>query len=211
MPQSSDSVSVRAPSGRTVERRNRDAEVFDAAIKIMATKGYSAMTIQEVADAVGVLKGSLYHYFSSKEDLLFSVIENSYLNAAAEAKEVAALGLGPLEELLEYLRRQVVWYLNNQDLAKIYQTEARHLKGERLEQMKQRGRNYEKYMVDLIVAAQENGTIQNRAHPRIIFGYVGGALESVRNWSGGAFRSRSHQELTDAFLDLTRHAIQATV
>lgn len=209
MPPSRESVSVRAPSGRTVERRNRDVEVLDAAIKIMATKGYSAMTIQEVADAVGVLKGSLYHYFSSKEDLLFWVIEDSYTKAAAEATDVASLGLDPLGELLEYLRRQVFWYLNQQDRARIYQTEARHLKGERLEQMKQRARNYEKHILNLIVSAQKNGSIQDRTEPRILSRYVGGALEGVRNWSGGAFSSHSHEELADEFIDLTRHVIEA--
>ena len=209
MPQSSEKVTLRAPSGRTVERRNRDVEVLEAAIKIMADKGYSAMSVQEVADAVGVLKGSLYHYFSSKEDLLFRVIEDSYSRATATAEETASLGLEPLEELCEYLRRQAIWYFTQRDRAKIYFTEARHLKGERLEQMKERAREYEKRLLDLIIAAQEAGSIRSRTDPRILCRYVEGSLNNLRNWSGQAFLGRSMDELADEFISLTRHAIEA--
>jgi TetR/AcrR family transcriptional regulator, cholesterol catabolism regulator len=208
MTQSPESVTVRAPSGRTIERRNRDEEVLEAAIKIMATKGYAAMTIQEVADDVGVLKGSLYHYFSSKEDLLFRVIADSYAKAAAAAEEVAALGLKPVEELFEYLRGQVHWYLSQPDRAKIYFSEARHLKGERLEQMKQRADNYEAYILALVVAAQEDGSIKSPIDPRVLCRFVEGALQGIHHWRGEPFRSRSHEELAEDFLTLTRHALQ---
>lgn len=209
MPRSNGNASVRVASGRTVERRNRDIEVLEAAIRIMAAKGYSAMSVQEVADAVGVLKGSLYHYFSSKEDLLFRVIEDSYSRASATAQEVASLGLEPGEELFEYLRRQAVWYFTQPDRVKIYFTEARHLKGERLEQMKKRGREYEKRLLDLIVAAKEAGSIRSRTDPRILCRYVEGSLEGLGNWSGAGFKDRSIDELADEFLSLTRHAIEA--
>ena len=62
---------------RPVDRRNREHEVVEAAVKVFYEKGYAASTIQDVADVVGVLKGSLYHYISSKEDLLFRILQQS--------------------------------------------------------------------------------------------------------------------------------------
>lgn len=209
MARSSENVALQARSSRAVERRNRDGEVLDAAIRIMAAKGYSAMSVQEVADAVGVLKGSLYHYFASKEDLLFRVIEDSYSRASATAEEVASLGLEPLEELCEYLHRQAIWYFTQQDRAKIYFTEARHLKGERLEKMKDQAREYQTRLLNLIIAAKEAGSIKSRTDPRILCRYIEGSLENLRNWSGSAFRNRSNEELAEEFVSLTRHAIEA--
>lgn len=52
----------------------RDAFV-DAAQQIMAVKGYEALSIQEVIDAVGASKGAFYHYFGAKSDLLEAVVE----------------------------------------------------------------------------------------------------------------------------------------
>ena len=39
-----------------------------AAVRIIFEKGYSGASLQDVANEVGVLKGSLYYYFASKED-----------------------------------------------------------------------------------------------------------------------------------------------
>lgn len=52
----------------------RDAFV-DAAQRIMAVKGYEALSIQEVIDAVDASKGAFYHYFGAKSDLLEAVVE----------------------------------------------------------------------------------------------------------------------------------------
>jgi DNA-binding transcriptional regulator YbjK len=60
-------------------RRNRSDEILQAAIEIFHQKGYAAASIQDVADTVGVLKGSLYHYIDSKEDLLARIFEGSGL------------------------------------------------------------------------------------------------------------------------------------
>lgn len=175
----------------------------------MAEKGYSATSVQEVADEVGVLKGSLYHYFSSKEDLLFRVIDDSYDRASAAAQDVASLDLDPLEGLFEYLRRQALWYFTQPGRVKIYFTEARHLTGERLELMKKRGREYEEHLFKLIVAAMEAGSIKSRTDPRILCRYVEGSLENLGKWSGRGFDNRTLDELADEFLSLTRHAIEA--
>ena len=39
------------------------------------TKGYHAATMQDIADAVGILKGSLYHHFESKEEVLYLIVK----------------------------------------------------------------------------------------------------------------------------------------
>jgi AcrR family transcriptional regulator len=56
---------------RTVRR---DA-FLDAAQRLVETKGYEAMSIQDVLDALEVSKGAFYHYFDSKQALLEAVVE----------------------------------------------------------------------------------------------------------------------------------------
>jgi AcrR family transcriptional regulator len=57
-----------------VPRPNRWPDVMAAAAKVFRAKGYHAATLEDVADEVGMLKGSLYNYITSKEELLFSVV-----------------------------------------------------------------------------------------------------------------------------------------
>lgn len=68
-------------------RPSRWPEVVAAAGKVFREKGYSAATLEEIAAEVGMLKGSLYNYVSSKEELLFAVVRP------------------PAERLLEQVRR----------------------------------------------------------------------------------------------------------
>jgi AcrR family transcriptional regulator len=52
----------------------RDA-FLDVAQRLVETKGYEAMSVQDVLDALGVSKGAFYHYFDSKQALLEAVVD----------------------------------------------------------------------------------------------------------------------------------------
>lgn len=53
-------------------RRN---EILDVAQKLVYSRGYEQMTIQDILDEVGVSKGAFYHYFGSKQALLEALVE----------------------------------------------------------------------------------------------------------------------------------------
>jgi AcrR family transcriptional regulator len=60
------------------ERRpdERPRELLEAALQVFARNGYRNTTLDEVAEAAGVTKGTIYHYFDTKEALLLGVIEH---------------------------------------------------------------------------------------------------------------------------------------
>ena len=53
-------------------RRN---EILDAAERLMVTKGYEQMAIREIVDELQIAKGTVYHYFESKQALLMALVE----------------------------------------------------------------------------------------------------------------------------------------
>ena len=55
------------------EEASKDEMIFAEAVRIFREKGYHAASMQNIADAVGLQKGSLYHYIPSKEALLFKI------------------------------------------------------------------------------------------------------------------------------------------
>ncbi|MEZ4638793.1 MAG: TetR/AcrR family transcriptional regulator [Caldilineaceae bacterium] len=57
------------------EYDERYAEFLDVAQRLFYTKGYAQTPVQEIIDAIGVAKGTFYHYFDSKGDLLDALIE----------------------------------------------------------------------------------------------------------------------------------------
>jgi AcrR family transcriptional regulator len=63
---------------RTVNEQDRTlkrSEILDAAQRLVYTKGYEQMAIQDILDALKISKGAFYHYFGSKQDLLEALVE----------------------------------------------------------------------------------------------------------------------------------------
>ncbi len=56
---------------------NKYEEIARAAIQLFDQKGYHATSVQDIADAVGLQKGSLYHYIENKEELLLRIASQS--------------------------------------------------------------------------------------------------------------------------------------
>lgn len=57
---------------------DKSTQIIEAAIKLFAEKGFHSTSIQEIADAAGIAKGSMYLHFKSKDDLLLSIYKSYF-------------------------------------------------------------------------------------------------------------------------------------
>lgn len=89
---------------RTLNRRHdeRREQLLDIAASLFAKHGLEGTTTKDIAKAAGVSPGLLYHYYSSKEDLLLNVIKR-FKNEANDALEGDILDLPVEEGLLRIL------------------------------------------------------------------------------------------------------------
>ena len=164
------------------DRRNREPEILDAAIRVFYAKGYSAASLQDVADIVGVLKGSLYHYISSKEELLFRICSQSHEQASEIMQAAVESSADPLEQIRYYFTAMSTWYLQNIERVSIYFNEGRWLTGERLAQVRQERRDFHGFLRGLIEKARVQGEIAGHVEPRLASHLILGALNSVSSW-----------------------------
>jgi AcrR family transcriptional regulator len=138
--------------------RKRDEEVVAAAAKVFYERGYSAATVQDIADELGILKGSLYHYIKTKEDLLFRLIEGVHTEVEAILEDVLAVeGIDPLERMGLYVHRQVVHNLGDLQRISIYYHELDRLGEDRRRSVVAWRRRHDRFLRDLIREAQEQG------------------------------------------------------
>jgi TetR/AcrR family transcriptional repressor of nem operon len=78
-------------------------EILDVGQRIMASKGYSAVGLNEILATAGVPKGSFYHYFGSKDAFGEALLESYFATYLAELDAVLALpGLTMSERLMKY-------------------------------------------------------------------------------------------------------------
>jgi TetR/AcrR family transcriptional regulator len=91
---------VRAKRERRKEAR--PGELLAAALDLFVEKGYAATRVEEVAQRAGVSKGTLFLYFSSKEELFKAVVRENISGRFAEWGEELITFEGDSEELLRY-------------------------------------------------------------------------------------------------------------
>lgn len=79
---------------------NRREALLDAAAQLFVTKGYSATSMRDIASAVGMLPGSIYYHFKSKDELLLEVHREGvrHFHMALE-QAIANVGSDPWEKL----------------------------------------------------------------------------------------------------------------
>jgi AcrR family transcriptional regulator len=63
-------------SAKPVDKEDRKKSILAAAATVFAKHGYQRTTVDQIADAAGVAKGSIYLYFHSKEDLFHALFES---------------------------------------------------------------------------------------------------------------------------------------
>src|SRR3954463_2074393 len=124
--------------------KKRDVEVLDAAARVFARRGYSDASVQDVADELGILKGSLYHYIDTKEDLLYRLLQETHDEIYEILEEVAAMqGLNPIEQLEVYIRRQVEYNIDTLLRVSVYSHDLERLTEERRKAIVGRRREHE--------------------------------------------------------------------
>ena len=93
----------RRGGGERKPREERWSELIQVATEVFYAKGYDAASLQDIADRLGMLKGSLYYYIQSKEDLLFDVIKAVHEEGLANIESLAAGEGNPLERLRDVI------------------------------------------------------------------------------------------------------------
>ncbi len=105
----------------------RREELLATAAEVFAAQGYRATTVRKIADAAGMLAGSLYYHFDSKESMIDEILSTFLDELWARYDAVLAAGLGP-RETIEALVTESFREIDRRHAAvAIYQKEARHL------------------------------------------------------------------------------------
>src|SRR5712692_2302241 len=67
---------------------SKEQEIITVAARLFKEKGYRATTLEDIAAAVGMLKGSLYYYIQSKEELLYIVVREPVRQIYSKLEEI---------------------------------------------------------------------------------------------------------------------------
>ena len=106
---------------------DRRAELLTLAAGMFAERGLKATTVRDIADAAGILSGSLYHHFDSKESMVDEILRGFLDPLFAHYREIESQGLPPREALEQIVIASFEAIDTHRDAVAIYQAEAAHL------------------------------------------------------------------------------------
>lgn len=107
------------PPVRQRRKEARPAEIMAAALDLFVERGFAATKLDDVAVRAGVSKGTLYLYFSSKEELFKAVIQQGILPVLEQGEEMLAQHGGDIASLLRDLINRWWELVGNTKLAGI--------------------------------------------------------------------------------------------
>jgi AcrR family transcriptional regulator len=165
------------------KNKRRQAEVLDAAVQAFYERGYSETSVGDIADQLGILKGSLYYYIESKEDLLYEIVRDVNDDVAALlASAIADEQLPPLERLANYIVAQVEYNTTNIKKITVYHDDLPLLGSRRLKEIRRTLREIGAGVTVLIVEAQERGDIDASVDPALASYAVFATLNLIYRW-----------------------------
>lgn len=104
--------------------------ILEKSAQMFAEHGYHKASIDQLADACGMSKSLVYHYFKSKHELLFHCMKEHVTELHDEAQRCAALDIKPQERVTVLLKNFMKFYEHAGPRHRILVNDLTHLKGE---------------------------------------------------------------------------------
>jgi AcrR family transcriptional regulator len=162
-----------ARGGSQSQPATRLEEVLQSAANIFFAKGFHATSIEDVARDVGMLKGSLYYYIKSKDDLLFQLLLAGIEDGDAFiARQIDVAG-DPVEQLERAIRAQIDYIIQNKVPFGLFLHEFDSLSGKRQHKLISVMSRYNSRFVDLVRRGQQQGQLIDGEPWLIVNGILG--------------------------------------
>jgi len=183
-------------------------DIIAAAAKVFQTKGYHAATVQDIADAVGILKGSLYHHVKSKEDLLYLIVKEPIARLYERMAEIAASDLAAGEKLRRAILAQLEAFDRHYPHLFVYLHEREEMKRGFREQFKLSPKQYERCWQQILREGMESGEFRSDLDVQVVSYGLLGMLNWLYKWYDPRGRLGA-REVADQFSTLALAGLAA--
>ncbi|MET9349524.1 TetR/AcrR family transcriptional regulator [Streptomyces termitum] len=161
----------------------RRRQLLDTAAEVFAAQGYDATTVRRIADAAGLLAGSLYYHFDSKESMLDEILRAFLDELGTRYDAVLAAGLGPrqtLEALVTESFRQID---RHRAAVAVYQKESRHLREQpRFGYLAGAQRHFEETWLRTLERGAATGAFRTDLDVRLVYRFVRDTVWVAASW-----------------------------
>ena len=187
------------PTRASATRRD---ELLRIAAGLFAEKGFRNTTVRDIADAAGILSGSLYHHFDSKESMVDEILSSFQEELFAAYDEVLASEADARSKIEQAVRLSFEAIDRHHDEVAIFQNDADHLGGfERFGYLAERNRQSRDVWVRLLTEGVETGALRPDLDVELTYRFIRDTVWVAVKWyrPGGKL---THRDVADQYLTI---------
>lgn len=187
------------------ELAGRHEQILVTAAGLFARKGIAATTVREIADEVGILSGSLYHHFESKEAMVDQILAPYLKDLRAAYQAVLKHDVDPRARLRDLVVASLQVVEAHPHATEIYQSDVNYLtQFERFSYLKPAARDVRNTWLKVISAGVAEGVFRTDLEPKILYRIMRDAIWLSVRWFKPTREyplSRLAEDCTSLFLD----------
>ena len=175
----------------------RREHLVKLAAELFAQKGFQATTVREIADEAGILSGSLYHHFDSKESIVDEILSTFFDELMTANKATIEKGGDPREIISELVRICFGTLEPHRAAITVMQNDWNYLKQfDRFDYLSKAEIETEKLWVDQIKLGQQTGIFREDIDPKVTYLMIRDTIWVAVRWfrPGGRFNTKGLAE-----------------
>lgn len=187
----------------------RRAEILDIAAEIFARKGYVNATVREIADASGILAGSLYHHFDSKEAMVDEILSTFLAELVGEYEAIVAEGRDAETTLRALVHTQFEGLAEHRAAITLANNDSYYLQQiPRFAYLQETGVHIAELWSGVLARGVEEGAFRPDLDPALVWVFIKGAVWATVQYlsDGGRTASRT---IADAYLGVLLDGVRA--
>ncbi|MEM8853400.1 MAG: TetR/AcrR family transcriptional regulator [Pseudomonadota bacterium] len=182
------------------------AMILKAAAGVFAKEGYDRASVAQVAQACSISKASIYHYYTSKDDLLFGILD-SHLSSLRDAiLTLKVEGLAPEEALRATVRAYLLAYEGADNEHRVQTSGMAHLSAERQAVLRGHQKALVAHLSSIIASLAPEVFAGNAPKLRAATMSVFGMLNWFYMWNGRA-GAKARRDYADTVTTLTARGV----
>ncbi len=169
--------------------RTRREELLAIAAALFAERGFKNTTVRDIADAAGILSGSLYHHFDSKESMVDELLDSFQRELWAKYDAIEASDQTPRAKLEAVVRVSFDAIDQHHSEVAVFQTDAAHLATfERFAYLEERNRRFRSLWTGLLQQGIEAGELRADLDVELVYRFLRDTVWVAVRWyrPGGA-------------------------
>jgi TetR/AcrR family transcriptional regulator, cholesterol catabolism regulator len=177
----------RLPAGVSAEPGNgssqRRAELLAIAADLFATRGFLATTVREIADAAGILSGSLYHHFDSKESMVDEILREFLESQRQAYRAVLRESDDERTTITELIRQSFAAMHKHHAAIAIFQNESKYLSQfDRFGYLRQAAGDFERTWTRVLQDGQRAGVFRSDLNVKLAYRFIRDTVWAAVHW-----------------------------